>query len=54
MTKTEIANLKSLINTFCHNEINHNHCTADTCEFCPVNAAYEKIQDSDSSDEEEE
>ena len=53
MTKTEIANLKSLISTFCRNEINHNHCHADDCEFCPMNSAYEKVQDSESSDEEE-
>ena len=54
MTKTEIANLKSLISTFCRNEINHNRCTADTCEFCPMNAAYEKVQDSEALEDEEE
>ena len=53
MTKTEIANLKSLISTFCHNEINHNRCTDDDCEFCPMSSAYEKAQDAKSSDEEE-
>lgn len=53
MIKTEINTLKSLINTFCRNEINHNHCTDGDCEFCPVNSAYKKIQDSESSDEEE-
>jgi len=53
MTKTEIANLKSLISTFCRNEINNNRCDEGECEFCPMNAAYEKIQESESSDEEE-
>ena len=54
MTKTEIANLKSLISTFCRNEINHNRCVADECEFCPMNSAYKKVQESDTLDEEEE
>ena len=54
MTKTEIANLKSLISTFCRNEINNNRCTADTCEFCPMNAAYEQVQDSENREYEEE
>ena len=53
MTKAEISNLKSLISIFCRNEINHNRCAADDCEFCPMNSAYEKVRDLESSVEEE-
>lgn len=53
MTKTEISNLKSLISTFCRNEINNNRCDEGECAYCPVNSAYEKLQDSESFVEEE-
>ena len=53
MTKTEIANLKSLISTFCRNEINHNRCDEGECAYCPMNSAYEKVQDLESFVEEE-
>lgn len=53
MTKTEISNLKSLISTFCRNEIIHNRCKADECEFCPMSSAYEKVRDSEAFVEEE-
>lgn len=48
----EIEKLKNSIRYNANTDIS-NRCTADTCEFCPMNAAYEKIQDSESSDEEE-
>lgn len=54
MTKTEIVTLKSLINTFCRNEINHNRCDDGDCAFCPVVSAYEKIQNSEAFVEAEE
>ena len=54
MTKTEMSNLKTLMSTFCRNEINHNRCEEDCCEFCPINSAYEKIQDSETLEDEEE
>lgn len=54
MTKTEISNLKTLIDRFCRNEVNNNHCKDGDCEFCPVNAAYDRISESTDEDEDEE
>lgn len=52
MTNTEISNLKSLMRDFCRNEINHNRCETDTCEFCPMSAAYDKVAESEELNEE--
>lgn len=54
MTKTEINNLKSLIDRFCRNEANLNHCKDGDCEFCSVNVTYDRISESVDEDDEEE
>ncbi len=54
MTKAEMSNLKTLISTFCRNEINHNRCDEGECDYCPMNFAYEKVQDTEADDEEDE
>lgn len=46
LTEEEILQFKNLFSKFCRGEVNANRCMADTCEWCPINKAYEEIFDS--------
>ena len=46
LTPDDISQFRALFSKYCRGEINANHCEADSCEYCPVNRAYEEIFDS--------
>ena len=52
MTKEEKSTFKELFGKYCRQEVDKGHCEADTCEWCPINKAYNEIFD-DFNDEEE-
>ena len=37
--------LNKAIRKYCRARVNANVCTADVCEFCPVNSTYSMAQD---------
>ena len=43
MTDEELAVFKSMFRAYCRREINRGVCSADSCEFCPIQEAYEEI-----------
>ena len=43
MTEEELQLFKELFSKYCRKEINKGHCAEDSCELCPVNAAYDEI-----------
>lgn len=46
LSSAEIMQFKTLFSKFCRGEVNAGRCEADTCEWCPVNKAYDEIFDS--------
>lgn len=44
MTNDEMRAFKTLFGKYCRHEIDLCHCTGDTCEFCPIQKAYEEIE----------
>lgn len=54
MKNIEFIELRSLLSAYCRNEINLGYCTEDTCEFCCINEAYEKVKNSETLNSEEE
>lgn len=52
LSAEEIEQFKNLFSKFCQGEINAGRCGGDTCEWCPINKAYEEIFDSLEEDEE--
>ncbi len=53
MSEQEIQQFKSLFSMYCRQEVNAGHCQSDTCEWCPVNQAYEKIFKTETEDMDE-
>lgn len=53
LKKEEIQQFKSLFSKFCRGEVNANRCYADTCEWCPINNAYNEIFGSLESDDDD-
>lgn len=47
MTNDEMRAFKTLFGKYCRNEINLGHCTGDTCEWCPIQKAYEEVESSE-------
>lgn len=43
MNKNDIQTFKKLFSMYCKEEIAAGRCESDSCEFCPINAAYEKV-----------
>lgn len=54
MTEQEKQTFKELFSKYCRQEMNKGHCTGDTCEWCPINKAYDEIFYLFADDEEEE
>lgn len=54
LTPEEKAKFKELFSKYCRQEINKGHCIGDTCEWCPINKAYDEIFYLFNDDEEEE
>ena len=54
MTAEEKSTFKELFGKYCRQEVNKGHCEADTCEWCPINKAYDEIFYEFEDDEEEE
>lgn len=46
LSKSEIKKFKTLFSKFCRGEVNAGRCEQDTCEWCPINRAYNEIFDS--------
>lgn len=46
LSVSEIEQFKTLFSKFCRGEINAGRCEEDTCEWCPINKAYDEIFDS--------
>ena len=44
MTNDEMRAFKTLFWKYCRHEINLGHCTEDTCEWCPIQKAYEEVE----------
>lgn len=53
LTPDDISQFRALFSKYCRGEINANRCEADSCEYCPVNRAYEEIFDSLEDNDEE-
>ncbi len=53
MNKEEMQTFRVLFIKYCRQEINKGHCEADSCEFCPVNNAYDEIFNRFADDEED-
>lgn len=57
LTAEEKATFKMLFSKYCRQEVNKGHCTGDTCEWCPINKAYDEIfylfNDEDEDEEED-
>ena len=45
LTPDDISQFRALFSKYCRGEINANRCEADSCEYCPVNRAYEEIDE---------
>lgn len=43
MTPEDTAKFKELFRAYCRQEVNAGHCDPDNCEFCSIDAAYNKI-----------
>ncbi len=43
MTNEEMQDFRIKFHNYCQQEVKAGHCPADTCEFCPITDAYEKI-----------
>lgn len=54
MTNEEKQTFKELFSKYCRQEMNKGHCTGDTCEWCPINKAYDEIFYLFADDEDEE
>lgn len=50
MTNNEMRAFKTLFGKYCRNEINLGHCTGDTCEWCPIQKAYEEVEAAEKRD----
>lgn len=51
MTEEEMDTFKALFRYYCRQEINEGHCDSDSCEFCSVDQAYNKIFSKPANDE---
>lgn len=47
MTLEEIKRFKNLFGVYCRHEIELGHCDGDTCEWCPIQKAYEEVEASE-------
>lgn len=47
MTKEEMKQFKALFGVYCRHEIELGHCDGDTCEWCPIQKAYEEVEASE-------
>lgn len=43
MTTNELNEFKRLFGVYCRQEIDLGHCRADTCEYCPIETAYQEV-----------
>lgn len=43
MTLEEFNEFKRLFGVYCRQEIDRGHCRADTCEYCPIEIAFQDI-----------
>lgn len=46
LSALDVEQFKTLFSKFCRGEINAGRCEGDTCEWCPINKAYDEIFDS--------
>ncbi len=53
LTEREIEKFKELFSKYCHGEINSGRCDDGDCEFCVINAAYDRIFYATELDEDE-
>lgn len=44
MTNDEMRAFKTMFGKYCRDQVNKGNCTGDTCEFCPIQEAYEEIE----------
>ena len=44
MTKAEMKEFKKMFGKYCRDQINKGNCTEDTCEWCPIQAAYNEVK----------
>lgn len=44
MTNVEVKEFKEMFGKYCRDQINKGNCTGDTCEWCPIQAAYDEVE----------
>ena len=44
MTNAEMKEFKKMFSKYCRDQINKGNCTEDTCEWCPIQAAYNEVK----------
>ena len=44
MTNAEMKEFKKMFGRYCQDQINKGNCTEDTCEWCPIQAAYNEVR----------
>ena len=44
MTNAEMKEFKKMFSKYCQDQINKGNCTEDTCEWCPIQAAYNEVK----------
>ena len=44
MTNAEMKEFKKMFSKYCRDQINKGNCTEDTCEWCPIQAAYDDVK----------
>lgn len=54
MNNKEMQTFRQLFREYCRQEINKGHCSADSCDFCSVDHAYDKIFNHVADDEDSE
>lgn len=44
MTNDEIKEFKEMFGKYCRDQINKGNCAGDTCEWCPIQKAYDEVE----------
>lgn len=44
MTPEEMKQFKNLFGVYCRHKIELGHCDGDTCEWCPIQKAYDEVE----------
>ena len=44
MTQDELRKFAKMFTQYCRHEMAKGNCTGDTCEWCPINTAYNEVK----------